>query len=68
MTVQTQVMEADVNKLRQDLPVYFTTLGSQGQRWFGHLRKVELTPTVMNHVMRYNALFGTRWRLDGVGR
>lgn len=57
MTVQTQVSEADVNKLRQGMPVYFTTLGGQGQRWFGHLRKVEPTPTVTNNVVLYNALF-----------
>ncbi|WP_326539249.1 efflux RND transporter periplasmic adaptor subunit [Pseudorhodoferax sp.] len=57
MTVQTQVSEADVGKLRVTMPVYFTTLGSQGQRWHGQLRKVEPTPTVTNNVVLYNALF-----------
>lgn len=57
MTVQTQVSEADVSKLRQDMTVYFTTLGSQGRRWYGTLRKVEPTPTVTNNVVLYNALF-----------
>ena len=57
MTVQTQVSEADVGKLRQDMDVYFTTLGSQGRRWNGRLRKVEPTPTVTNNVVLYNALF-----------
>lgn len=57
MTVQTQVSEADVGKLRVGMPVYFTTLGSQGQRWYGQLRKVEPTPTVTNNVVLYNALF-----------
>lgn len=57
MTVQTQVSEADVGKLRVGMPVYFTTLGSQGQRWYGRLRKVEPTPTVTNNVVLYNALF-----------
>lgn len=57
MTVQTQVSEADVSKLRKDMPAYFTTLGSQGRRWTGQLRKVEPTPTVTNNVVLYNALF-----------
>lgn len=57
MTVQTQVSEAEVGKLRQGMEVYFTTLGSQGRRWYGALRKVEPTPTVTNNVVLYNALF-----------
>jgi macrolide-specific efflux system membrane fusion protein len=57
MTVQTQVSEADVSKLRQGMEVYFTTLGSQGRRWYGALRKVEPTPTVTNNVVLFNALF-----------
>lgn len=57
MTVQAQVSEAEVGKLRQGMEVYFTTLGSQGRRWYGKLRKVEPTPTVTNNVVLYNALF-----------
>jgi macrolide-specific efflux system membrane fusion protein len=57
MTVQTQVSEAEVSKLRQGMEVYFTTLGGQGRRWYGALRKVEPTPTVTNNVVLYNALF-----------
>ncbi|HSI60825.1 MAG TPA: efflux RND transporter periplasmic adaptor subunit, partial [Ideonella sp.] len=57
MTVQTQVSEADVSKLRAGMQSYFTTLGSQGRRWYGQLRKVEPTPTVTNNVVLYNALF-----------
>jgi macrolide-specific efflux system membrane fusion protein len=57
MTVQTQVSEAEVSKLRMGMEVYFTTLGSQGRRWYGSLRKVEPTPTVTNNVVLYNALF-----------
>ncbi|MCX8995968.1 efflux RND transporter periplasmic adaptor subunit [Rhizobiaceae bacterium BDR2-2] len=57
MTVQTQVSEADVTKLRTGVPAYFTTLGSQGQRWYGQLAKIEPTPTVTNNVVLYNALF-----------
>ncbi|MCW5576154.1 MAG: efflux RND transporter periplasmic adaptor subunit [Burkholderiales bacterium] len=57
MTVQTQVSEADVSRLAVDMPVYFTTLGGQGRRWHGQLRKIEPTPTVTNNVVLYNALF-----------
>lgn len=57
MTVQTQVSEADVSKLRMDMSAYFTTLGGQGRRWHGQLRKIEPTPTVTNNVVLYNALF-----------
>ena len=57
MTVQTQVSEADVSRLRPDMQAYFTTLGSQGRRWYGRLNKVEPTPTVTNNVVLYNAVF-----------
>lgn len=57
MTVQTQVSEADVSKLRTGMPVYFTTLGGQGRRWYGELNKIEPTPTVTNNVVLYNAQF-----------
>ncbi|GAA3993355.1 hypothetical protein GCM10022279_15920 [Comamonas faecalis] len=57
MTVQTQVSEADVSRLRPGMQAYFTTLGSQGRRWYGTLRKIEPTPTVTNNVVLYNALF-----------
>ncbi len=57
MTVQTQVSEADVSRLRLGMPAYFTTLGGQGQRWQGTLEKIEPTPTVTNNVVLYNALF-----------
>ncbi len=57
MTVQTQVSEADVSRLRPDMQAYFTTLGSQGRRWYGRLNKIEPTPTVTNNVVLYNAVF-----------
>ena len=57
MTVQTQVSEADVTRLRVDMPVYFTTLGDQGKRWYGRLRQVNPTPEILNNVVLYNALF-----------
>ncbi len=57
MTVWTQVSEADVNKLRIGMPAYFTTLGQIDRRREGVLRQVLPTPTVVNNVVLYNALF-----------
>jgi len=57
MTVQTQVSEADVSRLRLGMPVYFTTLGDQDKRWYGELRQINPTPEVLNNVVLYNALF-----------
>ncbi|MCK6410295.1 efflux RND transporter periplasmic adaptor subunit [Thauera sp.] len=57
MTVQTQVSEADVGRLKLGMDAYFTTLGGSGKRWQGTLEKVEPTPTVTNNVVLYNALF-----------
>ena len=57
MTVQSQVSEADVSKLRVGQNVYFTTLGNQAKRWYGKLRQVNPTPEVVNNVVLYNALF-----------
>ncbi len=57
MTVQTQVSEADISRLRIGMEAYFTTLGGAGKRWQGTLEKIEPTPTVTNNVVLYNALF-----------
>jgi macrolide-specific efflux system membrane fusion protein len=57
MTVQTQVSEADVSRLRPGMEVYFTTLGGKERRWYGTLSRIEPTPTVQNNVVLYNALF-----------
>lgn len=57
MTVETQVSEADVGRLKPGMKAYFTTLGGQGQRWYGTLEKIQPTPTVTNNVVLYNALF-----------
>ena len=57
MTVQTQVSEADVSRLKIGMPVYFTTLGDARKRWYGELRQINPTPEVVNNVVLYNALF-----------
>lgn len=57
MTVQTQVSEADIGKLKVGMEVYFTTLGSQGRRWYSKLDRIQPTPEILNNVILYNALF-----------
>lgn len=57
MRVETRVSEADVSRLRVNMPAYFTTLGSQGQRWRGELLRIEPTPVIENNVVLYNAPF-----------
>lgn len=49
MTVWTEVSEADVGRIRPEMPVYFTTLGlqddaGQPRRWEGKLRQVLPAP------------------------
>ncbi|MBF0399877.1 MAG: efflux RND transporter periplasmic adaptor subunit [Magnetococcales bacterium] len=56
MTVQAQVSEADIPKLRLGMPVYFTTLGSS-ERYHSTLRQISPTPNVVNNVVLYDALF-----------
>ncbi len=57
MTVQAQVSEADIGRLKLGMPVYFTTMGSQNRRWDGELSRIEPTPEVENNVVLYSALF-----------
>jgi macrolide-specific efflux system membrane fusion protein len=64
MTVSTQVSEADVSRLKIGMDAYFTTLGSGERRWTGKLRQILPTPTVVNNVVLYTALFD----VDNAGR
>jgi len=57
MTVQTQVSEADIGRLRIGMPVYFTTLGYPDKRWYSTLRTIWPTPEIVNNVVLYDALF-----------
>jgi len=57
MTVQAQVSEADVPKLKVGMEVYFTTLGGDNRRHRSTLRQIPPTPTVVNNVVLYDALF-----------
>lgn len=48
MTVWTDVSEADISRVKTGMPVYFTTLGGQGEarprRWDGSIRQVLPAP------------------------
>jgi macrolide-specific efflux system membrane fusion protein len=57
MTVDAQVSEADVSRLSLGMEVYFKTLGGGEHRWTGRLRQVNPTPTLVNNVVLYDALF-----------
>lgn len=56
MTVRAQVAEADIGKLRPDMDVYFTTLGSQGRKWHANIRQILPSPETVNDVVLYNVL------------
>lgn len=65
MTIKAQISEADVMKVHQGQPVYFTTLGDQATRRYATLRQIEPAPESIktdegsssNSAVYYNALF-----------
>lgn len=57
MTVEAQVSEADVGKLKVGMPGYFTLLGQPGKRFAGKLRQIKPKPDTTNNVVLYYALF-----------
>lgn len=65
MTVQTQVSESDIAKLRVGMPAYFTTLGSRGKRWYGTLHRIEPTPQVQLRLARLTAALNLYKALGG---
>ncbi|MGE0820731.1 MAG: efflux RND transporter periplasmic adaptor subunit [Candidatus Binatia bacterium] len=56
MTVRAQVAEADVMRLKENMPAYFTTLGDAERRWEGTVRQILPSPEVLNDVVLYNVL------------
>ncbi|CAG7856817.1 partial Macrolide export protein MacA, partial [biofilm metagenome] len=56
MTVRAQVAEADVMRIRPDMPVYFSTLGAGERLWQGQVRQILPTPEIINNVVLYNVL------------
>ncbi|WP_343312703.1 efflux RND transporter periplasmic adaptor subunit [Brucella sp. BE17] len=57
MTVEAQVSEADISRLKPDMSVYFTLLGQPDKRFTGTLRQIKPTPETENNVVLYYALF-----------
>lgn len=56
MTVRAQVAEADVTRLKEKMPAYFTTLGDSEKRWQGTVRQVQPSPEIVNDVVLYDVL------------
>ncbi len=56
MTVRAQVAEADVNRLKENMPAYFTTLGDSEHRWQGKVRQIQPSPQIVNDVVLYDVL------------
>jgi len=60
MTVRAQVAEADVNRLKENMPAYFTTLGNSERRWIGKVRQILPTPQIVNDVVLYDVLIDVK--------
>ncbi len=60
MTVRAQVAEADVSRLKENMPAYFTTLGNSERRWPGKVRQVLPTPQIVNDVVLYDVLIDVK--------
>jgi macrolide-specific efflux system membrane fusion protein len=60
MTVRAQVAEADVNRLKENMPGYFTTLGDSERRWQGKVRQIQPSPQIVNDVVLYDVLIDVK--------
>jgi membrane fusion protein, macrolide-specific efflux system len=60
MTVRAQVAEADVTRLKEGMPVYFTTLGNSERRWQGKVRQILPSPQIVNDVVLYDVLIDVK--------
>jgi macrolide-specific efflux system membrane fusion protein len=60
MTVRAQVAEADVPRLKEGMPAYFTTLGNSERRWEGKVRQIQPAPEVVNDVVLYDVLIDVK--------
>jgi macrolide-specific efflux system membrane fusion protein len=56
MTVRAQVAEADVSRLKGNMPAYFTTLGNSERRWPGTVRQILPSPQIVNDVVLFDVL------------
>jgi macrolide-specific efflux system membrane fusion protein len=60
MTVRAQVAEADVSRIKENMPAYFTTLGDSERRWQGVVRQVQPSPEIVNDVVLYDVLIDVK--------
>ncbi|MGE5219574.1 MAG: efflux RND transporter periplasmic adaptor subunit [Chloroflexota bacterium] len=60
MTVRAQVAEADVSRLKEKMPAYFTTLGDSEHRWQGMVRQIQPSPEIVNDVVLYDVLIDVK--------
>ena len=60
MTVRAQVAEADVGRIKENMPAYFTTLGDNDRRWPGKVRQILPTPQIVNDVVLYDVLIDVK--------
>jgi macrolide-specific efflux system membrane fusion protein len=60
MTVRAQVAEADVSRLKENMPAYFTTLGDSEHRWHGKVRQIQPSPQIVNDVVLYDVLIDVK--------
>jgi membrane fusion protein, macrolide-specific efflux system len=60
MTVRAQVAEADIGRVKEGMPVYFTTLGNNERRWPGKVRQILPSPQIVNDVVLYDVLIDVK--------
>lgn len=56
MTVKAQITEADISKIKSNMPVSFSTLGARDKLWHGKVRQILPTPEIINDVVLYGVL------------
>ncbi|KCZ99372.1 RND family efflux transporter MFP subunit [Hyphomonas polymorpha PS728] len=56
MTVETDVSEADVLRVKPGQAAWFSTLGDSTRRWESSVRQILPTPEVLNDVVLYKAM------------
>lgn len=56
MTIEADVSEADVLRVKKDQQAYFTTLGGGSEKWRTSVRQVLPQPEVLNDVVLYKVL------------
>jgi macrolide-specific efflux system membrane fusion protein len=57
MTVQAEVSEADISRIKVGTTASFNTLGLPDRRWAGTVRQILPTPETVNNVVLYKVLF-----------